>query len=301
MNAYRVAVCSFFDGIRQPVFLITLLFYLFIDLILPVAAQAAFFQQRKMVVDSSLALIFSLGLLLTVFLADTSVRSELGSGRALLFFTKPVKNIEYVLGKFLGLASVITFFVFTCSAASVMVIYAVEGGMFFSTPLLIHLTIIAVSLGIAALLNYYFGMVFSGTVALVVLVLFFAEVILYPVLTGVAVFWSFFAGAFLLLLSLYILNALAVLVAIKWRAVMSFAIMLTFFGGGVLAQRSEYLAYFFPDWRAYWGADMLSGQGNVPWELVMTGGYRSLVFNLIFIILAVLLLRNTEAGNASTQ
>ena len=301
MNIFKVAACSFFDGIKQPVFLILLLFYLLIELVLPVAANAVLFQQQKMVIDSSLALVFSFGLTLTLFLAEQISGSEIRSGKALLFFTKPITPTQFMIGKSLALIGLLALFVTTCITSSALIVRATETRYLNVTVITTHISTIIISLIIAGLLNFYFAKLFTSTAVTLLTVLFFFEVVIFELIKPMTLFSGYLVCGLQIFFALSILCSLTTAITIKFKFSVTAIIILVLIFGGMFLQNYEFFSYVMPDLRIFWLTDILTAKKEFPELIIPIGFYRSLVFNLIFILFGAALLKRTEIGSAVSK
>ncbi len=301
MNIFKVAACSFFDGIKQPVFLILLLFYLLIELVLPVAANAVLFQQQKMVIDSSLALIFSLGLTLTLFLAEQITGSEIRSGKALLFFTKPITSTQFIIGKSLALLALVALFVTTCATSSLLIVRAAETRHIDVIALSTYIATILGSLTIAGLLNYYFAKLFTSTAVILLSSLFLIELLIFELIKPMELFSGYLLCGLMIYLALSIVCTLTTAITIKYKFSVTAIIVLVLLFSGIMLQNYEFVSYLFPDLRIFWLTEILTAKKEFPELTVQIGFYRSLIFNITFITLGAFLLKKTEIGSAVTK
>ena len=91
-NLFKISVNAFRESLREPVYYLMLLAALLLIGHYPSIAIFVFFEQMKLVVDSSMAtgLIFSL--LVAILCASHTVSREMRNGTVLLLLSKPVQR-----------------------------------------------------------------------------------------------------------------------------------------------------------------------------------------------------------------
>src|SRR3954471_5384366 len=107
-----IAWNAFMELVRQPVFLLLTTGSACFNVFLAAVPYFGFGDDQKMVKDSVLAVTFLTGLLGAVLSASASVAHEIRTGTALAVLSKPVGRVQFVLGKYLGLAGAITLMTF---------------------------------------------------------------------------------------------------------------------------------------------------------------------------------------------
>jgi ABC-type transport system involved in multi-copper enzyme maturation permease subunit len=98
--------------VRQPVFLLLTTASACFNIFLAAVPYFGFGDDPKMVKDSVLAVTFLSGLLGAALSASASVAHEIRTGTALAVLAKPVGRVQFILGKYIGLAGAITLMTF---------------------------------------------------------------------------------------------------------------------------------------------------------------------------------------------
>ena len=122
-NLYRIAVNSFRESVREPVYFLMLLGALLIIGHYPWMTLFVFFEQLKLVVDGAMATTLLFSLAVCVLCATSTVSREMNNGTVLLLLSKPVSRWSFVLGKIAGIAAASLLFWAVCSFASVISVY----------------------------------------------------------------------------------------------------------------------------------------------------------------------------------
>jgi ABC-type transport system involved in multi-copper enzyme maturation permease subunit len=107
-----IAWNAFMELVRQPVFLLLTTGSACFNIFLAAVPYFGFGDDQKMVKDSVLAVTFLTGLLGAVLSASASVAHEIRTGTALAVLAKPVGRLQFILGKYFGLAGAITLMTF---------------------------------------------------------------------------------------------------------------------------------------------------------------------------------------------
>lgn len=301
MNILKVAACSFVNGVKQPVFLILLLFFLLIELSLPVAANAVLLEQQKMVIDSSLALLFSTTLLAVLFLADLTVGREIRSGQALLFFSKPITKVQFLIGKGLALFSLTALFFTTCSTASLLIIRASETRHLNQTIIITYMATVLAALTLAGLYNFYFRGQFTSSTVSIVSVLLFIEALLFELISPMELTKGYLLCGCMTFLILTIFASSAVMTSTRFSFSVTGIVILAIIFFSTALPSDHGISLLLPDLRLYWLTELLTSKKTVPSSVVWTGLYRALTFNTIFILSGAFILHKTEIGRAAKK
>jgi len=123
-------------------------------------------EQLKMIKDVSLSGIEFFGMLLAIFASMTALRSEFETNTISTLFSKPLKRSDFILGKFLGMAMVITLSIIMMSVVFIGLILLKQRSFeisLFSALFLIWaemLVIVAITLAVAAFASTAFTLIF---------------------------------------------------------------------------------------------------------------------------------------------
>ncbi|MCH2175881.1 MAG: hypothetical protein MK193_09160 [Lentisphaeria bacterium] len=115
-----ISKISFFEILRQPVFLLILITGLVLISLQPSLALFVFRGQEKLVIDSSLATTLTLGWGLAVLVASQAIYYELKSGTALMILAKPISSSSFILAKLISVTSILILFVWLCGLYTLM-------------------------------------------------------------------------------------------------------------------------------------------------------------------------------------
>src|SRR6185503_11521015 len=101
---YTIAFNAFMELVRQPIFLLLMTTAACFSIFLSSVYYFGFGDDQWLVKDSTLAVMFVSGLFAAALSASASVAHEIRSGTALAVLAKPVGKVQFLLGKYLGLA-----------------------------------------------------------------------------------------------------------------------------------------------------------------------------------------------------
>ena len=122
-HLYRISANTFRESIREPVYFLMLLSALLLIGHYPWLTIFVFFEQLKLVVDSSMATTMIFSLAVSVLCASYTVSREMRNGTVLLLLSKPVARWSFVLGKIIGIIMASLLFCAVCCFASVIAVY----------------------------------------------------------------------------------------------------------------------------------------------------------------------------------
>src|SRR5205823_7083960 len=105
---FTIATNAFMELVRQPVFLLLMTCSALFNVFLAAVPYFGFGDDPKLVKDSTLAVMLLSGLFGAVLNASASVAHEIRSGTALAVLAKPVGRAQFLLAKYLGLATALS-------------------------------------------------------------------------------------------------------------------------------------------------------------------------------------------------
>ncbi|MBR2345210.1 MAG: hypothetical protein IKA71_05430 [Lentisphaeria bacterium] len=123
LHTYRIAVNSFREAIREPVYFLMLAGALLLITHYPWITIFVFFEQLKLVVDGAMATTMLFSLAMSVLCASSTVSREISSGTVLLLLSKPISRWSFVFGKIAGISAAALLFWLVCASASVVAVY----------------------------------------------------------------------------------------------------------------------------------------------------------------------------------
>lgn len=115
MNLRRVitiAINVFWEVIRDRVLYLVGIFAIIMGAAIRFIPELAASTEQKIILDIGIALIGLLGLLVTVFIGTGLVNKEIEKRTVYVLISKPISRSELILGKYLGLSSVLGVLVF---------------------------------------------------------------------------------------------------------------------------------------------------------------------------------------------
>ncbi len=125
MNAVRALMWNtIIEAIREKVLWCLLAFAVFAFVAARVVAPLALGEGRRVTIDLAMGAQSLFGLLLVTFVGHSLVHRELERGSVAFLFSRPVGRGEFILGKFLGLASVLAGAVVAMGAILALVLLA---------------------------------------------------------------------------------------------------------------------------------------------------------------------------------
>ena len=274
--------------VRQPVFLLLMCSSAAFEVFLAAVPYFGFGDDPKMVKDTVLAVMFLTGLFGAVLTASASVAHEIRSGTALAVLSKPIGRAQFLLAKYVGLATALTVLTYVNTLAALL-----AGRMAFDAygdadtqSLVIFFGALALAYLIAGLSNYFlhrpfvadavFGVVVMSTLAFVVIV-FFTK-LQKPFNEVGEVDWRMVKAAILILFALFILAGVALACSTRYEMIPTLAICSSLFLLGLMSEYlfgqktqawASLLHTLVPNWQLFWLADALeTGKQGIPWSYV---------------------------------
>ncbi len=276
--------------VRQPVFLLLLTAVVVFDVFLASVPYFGFGDDPKLVKDSVLAVMLVSGLFGAVLSASASVAHEIRSGTALAVLAKPIGRAQFILAKYVGVATALTLLTYVSLVgallASRMAFDAYGDADKFALKLFFAFLALAYLCG--GFTNYFlhrpfvsdavFAVVVMVTLAFVVINCFDKEGSLAKWAKDVD--WKLIPAAILILFALWILAGLAIACSTRWDMIPTLAICSGFFLLGLMSDYffqarsnegvwwAKVLYTALPNWQLFWLADALEGQKSIPWGYV---------------------------------
>lgn len=110
MNLGRISVIAFNvfrETLREQVLYLTLLFTLILVAAVNLLPQLSASAEKKIIVDVGIAAIEIVGLIVAVFVGTSLVNKEIDKRTIFVLIAKPMSRAEFILGKHLGITSVL--------------------------------------------------------------------------------------------------------------------------------------------------------------------------------------------------
>ncbi|MEM7556137.1 MAG: ABC transporter permease subunit [Cyanobacteria bacterium P01_A01_bin.84] len=151
MNQFVIFVLSknvFKEVVRDRIFYIIGFYIVILSIVFILLPEFAATTENKIFPDFGLALINVLGLIVAVFVGTGMVNKEIDKRTILMLVAKPVSRSEFIIGKYLGLSSVLGTLIFLMTGIFIgfleygKISYSLASVMIFSLFLLLELSLI---------------------------------------------------------------------------------------------------------------------------------------------------------------
>ena len=315
-HIYRIAVNSFREALREPVYFLMLFGALLLIGHYPWMTLFVFREQLKLVLDGAMATTMFFSLAVSVLCATTTISREMRNGTVLLLLSKPITRLSFVLGKIAGIVAASVLFCLICNCASVISIYIavdqfrMETGLYVAFVILVLLACVA-----GMMMNYMRGASFSEYSVYSVLLLVIGMMLYcfkfqpHPEMSMINL-----AKALVLLFpAVVVMSVLAVGFATRFDVVPSMCLcsLLFFlglvssylFGGNyadpVLDVIFSLLYAAIPNWQYFWMADAMAVNSTIPLAYVWWSLGYAAIYSLVVAIWAIVFFQNREAAGSA--
>jgi ABC-2 type transport system permease protein len=316
---------TFVETMRQPIYSVLLWATAFwIGFVSPALAgfTLEIGNDKKVMIDVSLATLLLYGLLASVFSATSVITREIESHTVLTVISKPVSRPLFLLGKYLGVTGAVLVGYYFLSL--VLLMTARHGVMetaseHFDKPVLVFgLSAVAISLIVAAFGNYIYGWHFTSTLTAWVVPLLTVALVLvvfidpkWQVQSPAKDFGDFqlIYAEIAAFCGVLILTAFAVALATRFSLVVTLmfcaAIFLLgllsdyYFGGPALAGRGPLYSLLYgavPNFQYFWLGDPITQQLTIPGRQVAAVAGYACLYALAVLALGVSLFQTREVG-----
>ena len=313
-NLFKISVNAFRESLREPVYFLMLLAALLLIGHYPSIAIFVFFEQMKLVVDSSMATGLVFSLLVAILCASHTVSREMRNGTVLLLLSKPVQRWSFILGKIIGIVAASALFAFICNMATVISVYMATDQ--FRFDMFIYYSFVGIvffSSLVGMLFNFWRGSSFPEVATYVSLVTVTAFAIFcklsQPLPEGVLV-GDLVRALAMINLAVVAMSTIAVVGAINFDVVPNLCICTVVFFMGLVSsylfQRqtdSEIVNVIFstlyailPNWQFFWLADAIAVQRNIPVSYVIDAVIYVILYVIILSLWAVAIFQNKEVA-----
>lgn len=312
-HLYRISVNTFRESIREPVYFLMLLASLLLIGHFPWLTIFVFFEQLKLVVDSSMATTMIFSLSVAVLCASYTVSKEMRNGTVLLLLSKPVSRWSFVLGKIIGIIMAALLFSFICCCASVISVYIAVDQFRMEMHLYgAFVGLVGVGCVVGMVMNFLNGSSFAE----------FATYATAVVIAGMLCYCLKFRphpelalkdlakALFMLNIAVVIMSTLAVGAATRLNVVPTMCFCSIFFFLGLMSSHlflrqsdSELLNMVYnvcyaiiPNWQFFWLADAIAVGRHIPNTYVINGCIYGVIYFLIATVWAIALFQDREAA-----
>ena len=315
-HLYRIAVNSFREALREPVYFLMLFGALLLIGHYPWMTLFVFREQLKLVLDGAMATTMFFSLAVSVLCATTTISREMRNGTVLLLLSKPITRLSFVLGKVAGIVAASVLFCLICNCASVISIYIavdqfrMEMGLYVAFIILVFLACVA-----GMVMNYLRGTSFSEYSVYAVLLLVAGMMIYcfkfqpHPEMSMV----NLSKALILLFPAVVVMSVLAVGFATRFDVVpsMCFCSLLLFLGlissylfGGTYTDPALDIVFslFYaaiPNWQYFWMADAMAVNSTIPLSYVWWSIGYAAVYSVVVTVWAVVFFQNREAAGSA--
>jgi ABC-2 type transport system permease protein len=316
---------TFVETTRQPIYSVLLWVAAFwIGFVSPALAgyTLEIGNDKKVMIDVSLATLLLYGLLASVFSATSVITREIESHTVLTVISKPVSRPLFLLGKYLGVTGAVLVGYYFLSLVLLMTVR--HGTMEtasdkFDQPVLVFgLSAVAIGLIVAAFGNYIYGWHFTSTLTAWVVPLLTVALVLvlfigpkWQVQSPATDFGDFqlIYAAISVFCGVLILTAFAVALSTRFSLVVTLilcaAIFLLgllsdyYFGGPALAGRGPFYSVLYgvvPNFQYFWLGDPITQQLTIPARQVAAVAGYACLYALAVLALGVSLFQTREVG-----
>ncbi|MCF7792307.1 MAG: ABC transporter permease [Victivallales bacterium] len=270
-----------------------------------------------MIIDSSMAVILFLGLLIAVLLSTHTFYREATNGTLFLLLSKPVPRYLFVLAKISGMLAVLSFFVITCGIAMInsisISVSQFETNMY---NMLFYYCALALASLWGAYRDYFRGRVFTQSASMGLMFFLFLQAVQNAVLPlgsystkAAELQVSVIPSLLLLLFAIWIMGAITVVLGTRFNVIINLLVSFPIYLIGLISNylfvnslQSSFICKFFyaviPNWQFFWTADAVSNGIKIPEEYIFFSFLYTIFYIAICIITATLLFKNKEPGDS---
>jgi ABC-2 type transport system permease protein len=316
---YSVAKNTFIETLRQPVFVVIIIFALFLMLFAPSISMYTLDEDIKLLRELGLSTLFLAGLFIAVFSATGAVTEEIETGTITTVLSKPISRPVFILGKFFGIAAAVTIAHILLTMAFLMVtrhgvLETASDEVDWTVVVAAGSAILATVL-ITALLNYGYDWNFAAT-----------GVLLGTLFFGIGILFLFFVdrdwtinpannrfepfdiiASTLLLFAVYLLVALAVMFSTRLNEVLTLTFTVGVFLLGLISDwvfgrfADRYLwakigHILTPNLQIFWVSDAIYETGAVPAKYLLLAGSYTILYIAGILAIAIALFQRRQVG-----
>ncbi|MCK4325897.1 hypothetical protein KAW55_04005 [bacterium] len=312
-----IAVNTFTESVRQPVYGIILFSSLVLICLSPAFSMFSMTEDVKIMTDTGLATIFLAGLLLAAFSASGVIWREIESKTVLTVVTRPVRTLEFILAKFGGIILSLATAMYLLTLVFILMIrIGVPETASFELDRAVTLGLLGsllLSIIIGGCANYFFNKHFVSTTITVAVCLITAAFAVLCFFDKNFALQSFGAdinrelakACILLWFAVFILGAVATVLSTRLGIVMNMVTCMVIFILGLLSDHIlGELAYtnvlariayaVLPNLQFFWLADALTMESIIPWSYVVNVIGYAVFYQAAIICLGTLVFSSRE-------
>ena len=317
MTFFKIAANTFLESIREPIYFIMLFSVFVIVGFMPGFTLFVFFQQLKMVIDSSMATTLIFGMIVLVLSASNTLAREMRNGTVLLLMSKPIHRWVFVIAKVSGIIASGILFTFLTHLATLIAIYTASDQFRFNMYSFcgfFAVLIIAIAFGL--FMNFQRNSSFSEMTIK-------SLVVLLPIWTVVCHVFicdkpevdvsNVITAMVLVTYAVCIMGTLAVVFAVKYDIVANLFFCTILFFAGLLSnflfnretdiaiwafiQKIFYVA--LPNWQYFWLADSVALDRIIPRSYLIYSGIYTVLYIFIVSLWAITFFQTREIAKDS--
>ena len=315
LNFFKIAANTFKESVREPIYALLLMCAVLLIANFPFVAIFVFYDQVKLVVDSSMATTMLFGLFAAVLCSSNTVSREMRDGTVLLLFSKPVFRATFILAKIAGIMMASLLFVLVCNAASVVALYvAIDPFRVDFVLYYILLGLLVLGAAVGMVLNFSKASSFPAVMTLFMsgaLPLMAVAVMIFKKVPPEIVLSDFLLAITLLFFAVAAMSTLTVVFATRLDMVSNLCVSSVLF---VLGLMSNYLfqpesgsfsvvkSLFYallPNWQFFWLADALATRKSIPLEYLGLAAIYVVLYIGLCSMWAVLVFQDKEIARDS--
>ncbi|MBE6367820.1 MAG: hypothetical protein E7052_07940 [Lentisphaerae bacterium] len=315
LNFFKIAANTFKESVREPIYSLLLMCAVLLIANFPFVAIFVFYDQVKLVVDSSMATTMLFGLFAAVLCSSNTVSREMRDGTVLLLFSKPVFRATFILAKIAGIMMASLLFVLVCNAASVVALYVAVDPFrvdFMLYYILLGLLVLGAAVGMV--MNFARASSFPAVLTLfisIALPIMAVAVMIFKKVPPEIILSDFLLAITLLFFAVAAMATLTVVFATRLDMVSNLCVSSVLFALGLMSNYlfqpeagslsliKSLLYALLPNWQVFWLADALATRKNIPLEyLGLAAGYVVLYIALCS-MWAVLVFQDKEIAKDS--
>ena len=321
LNFFKIAANTLKESVREPIYAILLMCAVLLIGNFPFVAIFVFYDQVKLVVDSSMATTMLFGLFAAVLCSSHTVSREMRDGTVLLLFSKPVFRWTFILAKIAGIMLASLLFVLICNAVSVVALYiAIDP---FRVDFLLYYILLGLLLAGAVcgmVMNFARGSSFPAVMTLFMaaaLPVMAILVMLFKTVPPEIVLGDFLKAITLLFFAVLAMATLTVVFATRLDMVSNLCVSTVLFmlglmsnylyglctpenGGGVLLRAFRNIVFaLLPNWQFFWLADALATRKAIPLSYLGWAGAYMVLYIALCSMWAVLVFQDKELAKDS--
>ncbi len=315
LNFFKIAANTFKESVREPIYSLLLMCAVLLIANFPFVAIFVFYDQVKLVVDSSMATTMLFGLFAAVLCSSNTVSREMRDGTVLLLFSKPVFRSTFILAKIAGIMMASMLFVLVCNAVSVVALYIAVDAFRVDFPLyyiLLGLLVLGGALGMV--MNFAKGSSFPAVMTVfmaVALPLMAIAVMIFKKVPYEIVLPDFLLAITLLFFAVAAMATLTVVFATRLDMVSNLCVSSVLFALGLMSNylfqpESGTLSLFksvlyalLPNWQFFWLADALATQKSIPLAYLGFAALYVVLYIALCAMWAVLVFNDKEIAKDS--